>query len=64
MMEWNNIQNELAEREKKNYRAAMWHPICPMVSDASTPAECVASSCAWWDAKYGRCAVLSQACKK
>lgn len=49
--------------------------ICPLILnqylELNLPKEsltkncsCKTSECAWYDLKYGRCAVLSQACKK
>lgn len=32
--------------------------------DEHRACDCQKEECAWYDAKYGRCAVLSQACKK
>ena len=56
--------NEIREASNKSHYAPVYNKICPMISNPEIPAECVSKECAWWDGKYGRCAVLSQACKK
>lgn len=38
--------------------------ICPMMSDVTTPVECIKTKCAWWDGKWGRCSIFSIACKR
>lgn len=61
MKDWNEVKENA---QKKATYVASTTRICPLLSNTETPAECVTQSCAWWDGKYGRCAVLSQACKK
>lgn len=59
MRDWNDIQKGLPD-----VYPPIKTKICPIMSDTTQPVECLYTACAWWDGKYGRCAVLSQACKK
>lgn len=59
MNTWDNLSKDQIETY-----APITRKICPIISDSETPKTCVTSCCSWWDSKYGRCAVLSQACKK